>query len=115
MKIKHSAVLVCVLSVLLLPQARAENNPNANAAGADAVIDRIIQNENSLAETLGQYTPVVETYIQNMEADQDLGAVPKSDKYFLGKLKLKNGINEHSFAAPSNVLESLKNTVTDLY
>jgi len=34
------------------------------------------------------YTPLVETYIQNMKPDPDLVQVPGSDKYFLGRMAL---------------------------
>ena len=45
-----------------------------------------------------KYAPMVETYIQNLKPDQELGAVPKSDSYFLGRLILdKKGLNDKSF------------------
>ena len=35
---------------------------------------------------------MVETYIQNMRTDKDLGSVPVSDQYFLGRVKLQTGV-----------------------
>ena len=33
-----------------------------------------------------KFTPMVETYIQNLKPDQELGDVPVSDSYFIGRL-----------------------------
>src|SRR5271170_1193899 len=58
----------------------------------DQVIDRVITNENRLDQQLRQYSPLVETYIQNLRPDKDLGAVPDGDKYFLSRAKLAKGV-----------------------
>src|SRR5579859_5136140 len=42
----------------------------------DQVIDRVITNENRLNQQIRQYSPLVETYIQNLKPDKDLGSVP---------------------------------------
>src|SRR5215471_20412947 len=67
--------------------------PPANAPSMDEIIDRAITKEQALVSTLANYTPMVETYIQNLTPDKKLGAVPVTDRYFLGKLDLKNGVN----------------------
>ncbi len=48
------------------------------------VIDRVITNENRSVQQIRQYSPLVETYIQNLKPDKDLGYAPAGDKYFLG-------------------------------
>jgi hypothetical protein len=58
----------------------------------DQVIDRVITNENRLDQQIRQYTPLVETYIQNMKPDKDLGYVPAGDKYFLGRADFSKGV-----------------------
>jgi hypothetical protein len=40
---------------------------------------------------------MVETYIQNMRSDKDLGSVPASDEYFLGRIKLQAGVDDVNF------------------
>jgi Peptidase family M48 len=58
----------------------------------DQVIDRVITNENRLNQQIRQYSPLVETYIQNLKPDKDLGYVPAGDKYFLGRADFAKGV-----------------------
>ncbi len=55
------------------------------------VADRIFYREAKFVQDLKPYTPMVETYIQNFKGDEELGQVPSSDKYFIGRLMMKNG------------------------
>ncbi len=59
----------------------------------DQVIDRVITNENRLDQQIRQYSPLVETYIQNLKPDKDLGYVPGGDKYFLGRADFSKGVS----------------------
>ncbi|HEV2195856.1 MAG TPA: M48 family metalloprotease [Candidatus Acidoferrum sp.] len=56
------------------------------------VIDRVITNENRSIQQIRQYSPLVETYIQNQKPDRDLGTVPAGDKYFLGRADFSKGV-----------------------
>jgi hypothetical protein len=59
----------------------------------DQVIDRFISNEQHLYGQMHNYSPLVETYIQNLKPDKDLGQVPAGDKYFLGRANFAKGVN----------------------
>ena len=59
----------------------------------DQVIDRVITNENRLNQQIRQYSPLVETYIQNLKPDKDLGEIPAGDKYFLGRADFSKGVS----------------------
>jgi Peptidase family M48 len=59
----------------------------------DQVIDRVITNENRLNQQIRQYSPLVETYIQNLKPDKELGEVPAGDKYFLGRADFSKGVS----------------------
>ncbi len=69
----------------------------SGAVTFDQVVDRTIFQENTLLKILRGQHPIAETYIQDMVADPDFGAVPKTDHYFLGKLDLTHGVNTDSF------------------
>lgn len=58
----------------------------------DEALDRVITNENRLYGNIKNYSPLVETYIQNLKADKDLGYVPAGDKYFLGRADFSKGV-----------------------
>jgi hypothetical protein len=55
------------------------------------LLDRIVERENVLLETLRTHTPIVETYIQETPATGD-GAHPVKDHYFLGHIRIGSSI-----------------------
>jgi hypothetical protein len=61
---------------------------NAAPTSFEQVVDRITDREHATLQELRKYSPVVETYIQNMRPDPDLGAVPEKDTYFLGRMDM---------------------------
>ena len=61
------------------------------------IVNTIIARENQLVRNLRKYSPRVETYIQNLRPDPELGAVPVNDHYFLGRLEFKRGLEVRSF------------------
>jgi hypothetical protein len=63
----------------------------------DMVVDKVTIQEAAFVKNLKDYTPIVETYIQNMRSDQDLGRVPISDEYFLGQVRLEQGLQDVNF------------------
>jgi Peptidase family M48 len=66
--------------------------PQATARTMDEVVDRVITNENRLNGQISKYQPLVETYIQNLKPDKDLGYTPAGDKYFLGRAQFTKGV-----------------------
>jgi hypothetical protein len=61
------------------------------------IVDSIVARENELVRNLHTYSPRVETYIQDMRSDPELGAVPVNDHYFLGRLEFKRNLEVRSF------------------
>jgi hypothetical protein len=62
----------------------------------DQAIDRLIARERDELATIRRYNPIIETYIQDMKADKDMGAVPVKDHYFLGQAALAKGVVDNS-------------------
>jgi len=56
------------------------------------VENRIVAQEQIEMRLLRQYRPLVETYIQYLRPDKQLGEVPDGDKYFLGRAELAKGV-----------------------
>ena len=59
----------------------------------DEVVDRVVVNENHLNQEIRKFSPLVETYIQNLKPDKELGYTPAGDKYFLGRADFSKGVN----------------------
>jgi hypothetical protein len=77
--------------------AAAEPTPRAVPATMDQVMDRVIGRENQLIKFLEDRTPIVETYLQDVTLDQQLGPVPKDDRYFLGRVDLSQSIDRKDY------------------
>src|SRR6516225_807407 len=71
------------------PPAPAPDQPRT----MDQVLDRVINNEQHLYGQIRNYQPLVETYIQNLKPDKDLGQIPAGDKYFLGRANFSKGVS----------------------
>src|SRR5713226_9022208 len=81
-------ILPAILVLIAMPLAAAAQQPTI----LREVVDKIVRQEQAEVQLLRQYSPLVETYIQNIRADQQLGAVPDGDKYFLGRAELAKGV-----------------------
>src|SRR5215471_6926737 len=55
-------------------------------------VDKIVAQEQAEVQSLRRYSPLVETYIQLVRPDKELGAVPDGDRYFLGRAALGKGV-----------------------
>jgi hypothetical protein len=63
----------------------------------DQVVDRFIEREHGLMKALANRTPVVETYLQNLSADPQLGPVPSADHYFLGRMDMGESVDRKDY------------------
>ena len=68
----------------------------ATVTTADQAIDLIIAREHDEISVIRQYNPIVETYVQDMKPDAEMGIVPVKDHYFLGQADWSKGINDDS-------------------
>jgi Peptidase family M48 len=63
----------------------------------DQVVDRVILREKDLIKFLAPRTPIVETYLQDLTQDTQLGPVPQNDHYFLGRMDLSDSIDRDDY------------------
>jgi len=96
MRMLSKYILVMLLGACA-SMALMANTPPVPAADQprtmDQVLDRVINNEQRLYSQMRSYQPLVETYIQNLKPDKDLGQVPAGDKYFLGRANFSHGVS----------------------
>src|SRR4030081_2030533 len=82
------------------PASISTQTPPANLAPPttmDQVVDRVILREKDLIKFLAPRTPLVETYLQNLTQDPQLGPIPKDDHYFLGRMDLSDSIDRSDY------------------
>ena len=115
-KMTRSLVFALALSFAFstaaISQTQAEGSAAAQASPArsttapstlDQVIDRAVEREHAFNTRMKDMHPLVETYLQNLKEDKDLGtSVPASDIYFLGRLDLSGGYaDDRKFSSPT--------------
>ncbi len=101
--------LVLALGAMPLPAA-----PQQQPALTE-VVDKIVSQEQVEMQSLRQYSPIVETYIQVMHPNKDLGEVPKSDKYFLGRAELAKGVELEPLLKGTRTKHSLFDSVGSFF
>ncbi|HEX3820802.1 MAG TPA: hypothetical protein VHW45_10735, partial [Candidatus Sulfotelmatobacter sp.] len=81
------------------PSATAIPVPAAEPAPTtmDQVVNLFIEREHGLIKVLANRTPVVETYLQNLTADPQLGPIPSQDHYFLGRLDMGEEVDRKDY------------------
>ena len=80
-----------ILPVVLVLSTLALATTAKPLTSPDEVAAKIVAHEQAEVQLLRQYTPLVETYIQYLRADNQAGSVPQGDKYFLGRAELAQG------------------------
>ena len=108
-------VIVAFLLLQLSANAQQPANPAASASTPpasavsttmDQVVDRAIEREHALVEMLKTRTPFVETYLQNLKYEPQLGPTPVQDHYFLGRMDLGESLDRRDFLSKDASFES---------
>jgi hypothetical protein len=92
-----------------------QSGTQAAPSTLDQVVDRIILREHGLIDMLKTRTPIVETYLQNLEWDAQLGPVPKDDRYFLGRVDLTESIDRKSYLQDESMEKHLLGGLTKYF
>jgi hypothetical protein len=92
----------------------ASNTPAAPGS-FDQVIDRVVEREHYFVAQMKHAHPLVETYIQNMKNDKEMGATPVSDHYFLGRIDLSEGADDRLFLGQPGFGRKMLDSITSLY
>src|SRR6266550_7726556 len=91
------------------PQSVAASASTAPAsvpsATMDQVVDRAIEREHALMEMLKTRTPLVETYLQNLKFDPQVGPSPVQDHYFFGRMDLAETVDRRDYLSKDTSFE----------
>jgi Peptidase family M48 len=93
-----TALVICTLPFTAI--CREPGNPSE-------IVDKVVAQEQLEVQQLQQYSPLVETYIQYVRLDKQLGIVPDGDKYFLGRAKLGKGVELEPLAYDAGLKRKL--------
>jgi hypothetical protein len=77
-------------------QPQPGNSTDSSVTTVNQAIDRMIAREHDENATVRRYNPIIETYIQDMKPDKDMGSIPVKDHYFLGQANLSKGVVDNS-------------------
>ena len=99
------AIYCAVVMLAAIPGLAAAQT--AAPKTVDAVVDRIVAQEKAEMQMLHQYSPLVETYIQNMRPDNELGQAPVSDQHFLGRVEFGRIIGGDKFDVNKRTAEGV--------
>ena len=72
----------------------------------DQVVDRAIVREHALISFLQTRTPLVETYLQNLQLDPQMGPAPREDHYFFGRLDLSDSVDRQDYLSKDSSFQS---------
>ena len=98
---------------MLLPQAGGDPSTSGKADQqseskmAAGMINSIIAGEKRYNAKLREYSPRIETYVEYVKPDPEMGEVPRKDAYFLGRLKVATNAKEVSFI-PDSIFDWLR-------
>ena len=102
------------------PPAAAQVAPVQQPATApapttmDEVVNLFIEREHALIKMLSNRTPMVETYVQNLTSDPQMGLAPSADHYFLGRMDMgetaqwKDYLMEENSRTPNRLMGGLQ-------
>jgi hypothetical protein len=109
-------VLALIVAIVALAAADSSKIEQSSPSGSfEQMVDRISMREAALAKNLRDYAPLVETYIQTMRSDRELGAVPTRDQYFLDKLSFNGIPQQKSFLKQAGLGSRMLGKLTGLY
>jgi len=87
----------------------------ANGLSISQIIDKIVAKEVALSAKMRTLHPLVETYLQNLDKDDELTFRPSGDKYFLGKLDFNAESKQKTMLDKEGIADKVLGRVTQLY
>jgi len=97
MRITRLLVVLMVVMFSTASSFAAAPSPDSKTAYAQ-ILSQVVAREDQFLTNIKSYSPLLETYIQNLKPDQELGSVPTGDQYFIGRLDMTRGVNDVAFS-----------------
>src|SRR5262245_16808122 len=88
---------------------------NPDEAALSVFLDRIITSETTLTNQMKDLHPIVETYLQTLDKDNELTFRPIGDRYFLGKLDFKSEDKQQTFLKKDGMTKNILGKISQFY
>ena len=119
-KLSFVIIVLCALTAGLVLAGQEPQRTEPAAAPPAAIplaqiVERAIGREATLVQRLRGMQPIVETYLQNLDKDDDLAFSPAGDRYFLGRLDFRIEMREKSLLEKPGWAKSFTDKIAQLY
>ena len=108
-------LVLFMLVFCAVPAARAADDQQQSADVLNQITDKIVAREAAEMATFRQFSPLVETYIQNMKNDKANGWQPAGDTYFMGHSDLAKGVYVEPLTEEGNIKRGIKGSVKNVF
>ncbi len=89
---------LCILPLLLVFATWLVADPGpAQPISFEQAVERITSREAENFQALQKFSPMVETYIQELRPDREMGMVPAGDHYYLGRASFRGYVRDDNF------------------
>lgn len=106
--------MTCV-GVVLLALLMATPTNAQERSSTDQLADRIAEREKQEIEIIRRYNPIIETYIQEMKPNPELGSVPMTDHYYLGVADFSKRVLDHSLLDQDKRFGKIQKSLHDFW
>jgi Peptidase family M48 len=87
-------------------ESQGTGSTQAAPTTMDQVVDRALEREHALIAMLRTRTPLVETYLQNLKLDAQMGPMPREDHYFFGRLDLSDSVDRQDYLSKDSSFQN---------
>src|SRR6202050_3716776 len=88
--LKLSSAAILLAGIFAGAASAQSSGSSVSVTPVGQAIDQIVAREHDEVAVIRRYNPIVETYVQDMKPDPEMGIVPVKDHYFLGQAELSN-------------------------
>lgn len=111
-KVKYLLLGIVLAGTSIAFAAKPPVAPASAPTAFDRVVDRVLAREAANTAALRSYSPLVETYLQTMRPDKELGLVPYGDRYFLTRVGFNKSLEDVSFRPQPGFFDRALRNVT---
>lgn len=108
-------IVMLTLVFCAVPGGAAYAQQPQSSSALDQIVDKIVAREQVEMNTFHQYSPLVETYIQNLKNDKADGWEPAGDSYFMGRAELSKGVEIQSLTEEGGAKHGISSNFHNLF